>query len=580
MIKHTQNYLKIEENGESDNPYLEYVKLSIPRLLTLQDRNEFSLTYGCFDRSFWHFKTVTDFPNATCQQAVLALALLYKNDFTGNLYFGNKKILDYVIAGIKYWIKLQHKDGSVDEFFPNEHSFVATAFTTYGMAETYTVVQSDVDSSDTKDIIAAILKAGDWILRNNNLYVANQMLGASLSLLKVFRLSGDKRYLLGSEQKMDIALKLQNKEGWFYEYGGPDIGYLSLSIDFLAKYYQESRQERVLKTGMDAIRFLQYFIHPDGSAGGEYGSRNTQFILPHGLEIFSEYCDEANFILQFLYKGLKSKNSLAPLFIEDRYFSFFYLPNYVQSLYHYKPKREVKLSQKMVCIFPEAKLIRFQRAPYKIIIGVSKNGVVKIFEGEKLIFSDVGFFCEISNKKIATSQFLNLSTKLATSSISTNNGEITISIKGNFVEVYNKLPMTKYLMPFRAINYIFLRSKNLRKFFNQFLKKKLVMGKKPVPISFKKKILLRPNEIIIEDKITSSVKLKRLIIERSGTAMYNATSTCYLHHEIEKLKTDLDDLNFASYINNYGSIHLERVFNFASRTFNWQVVRKLQNSIL
>ena len=31
------------------------------------------------------------------------------------------------------------------------------------------------------------------------------------------------------------------------------------------------------------IEFLSYFIHPNGSVGGEYGSRSTTFFVPYGF---------------------------------------------------------------------------------------------------------------------------------------------------------------------------------------------------------------------------------------------------------------------------------------------------------
>ena len=48
----------------------------IPQLLTLQDRNPHSPTYGCFDRNFWQYRKV-DFPTGMAQEFVYPLALAY-----------------------------------------------------------------------------------------------------------------------------------------------------------------------------------------------------------------------------------------------------------------------------------------------------------------------------------------------------------------------------------------------------------------------------------------------------------------------------------------------------------------------
>jgi hypothetical protein len=103
----------------------------LPRLLGNLDRNPFSPTYGCFHRDYWLDKT-SDFPDAVRQFAVHALALVYKYDFPGNLYQGQPKIRDWAIAGLDFWARIQHRDGSFDEFYPYERGWVGpTAFTTY-----------------------------------------------------------------------------------------------------------------------------------------------------------------------------------------------------------------------------------------------------------------------------------------------------------------------------------------------------------------------------------------------------------------------------------------------------------------
>jgi len=111
--------------------YAKRALAQIPRLLTLQDRNSFSPTYGCFHRDYWNYKT-SDFPDAVRQCGIQALALVYKYDFPGNIYKGQTKIADWAIAGLDFWGRIQHKDGSFDEFYPYERGWVGpSAFTTY-----------------------------------------------------------------------------------------------------------------------------------------------------------------------------------------------------------------------------------------------------------------------------------------------------------------------------------------------------------------------------------------------------------------------------------------------------------------
>ena len=45
----------------SRDPLAAAALADIPKILTLQDRNPHSPTYGCFDRNYWHYKII-DFP--------------------------------------------------------------------------------------------------------------------------------------------------------------------------------------------------------------------------------------------------------------------------------------------------------------------------------------------------------------------------------------------------------------------------------------------------------------------------------------------------------------------------------------
>ena len=46
----------------------------LPRLFQMVDKNRYSPTYGSFDRSYWHYRTM-DFPCGMYQEFTLPLAL-------------------------------------------------------------------------------------------------------------------------------------------------------------------------------------------------------------------------------------------------------------------------------------------------------------------------------------------------------------------------------------------------------------------------------------------------------------------------------------------------------------------------
>ena len=60
--------------------YAQLALAEIPRLLSCQDRNSFSPSYGSFNREFWHTRTKC-FPDAIAQFGTLSLALVFAYKF-------------------------------------------------------------------------------------------------------------------------------------------------------------------------------------------------------------------------------------------------------------------------------------------------------------------------------------------------------------------------------------------------------------------------------------------------------------------------------------------------------------------
>ncbi|MAG08665.1 hypothetical protein CMO89_04275 [Candidatus Woesearchaeota archaeon] len=305
--------------------YLREVLEQMPRLLGLLDTNPLTKTYGCFDREYWHYNT-TDTPSARKQEAVLTLALLYKIKHKDNAYYNNKKILEWINAGIDFWERIQAKDGSFSEWYPNEHSFVATSFSSYAVSETLLILGSKIRNRHS--VISSLRKAGNWLKGRYEPKVQNQQSGSALSQLNIYLLTKNKCYLKDAEKKVNNLIRNQTKEGWWFEYGGPDIGYLSLTIDYLAKYYAKRPSMDLRRAIEKAVSFISYFIHPDLSAGGCYASRNTEYLIPSGFEIVGRKSSKgskagyAGAVSSFVREAINKKEAVSPFSLDDRYLSY------------------------------------------------------------------------------------------------------------------------------------------------------------------------------------------------------------------------------------------------------------------
>ena len=141
----------------SQNLFAHEALALIPKILTLQDRNPHSPTYGCFDRNFWHYKII-DFPSGMSQEFVWPLALVYSLPIPGNPFFQIPAIKEWVVAGIHFAIRSAHGDGSCDDYFPFEKAAGAAAFSLLACMESYTLL--DLQDSEMLDFFG---RRADWL---------------------------------------------------------------------------------------------------------------------------------------------------------------------------------------------------------------------------------------------------------------------------------------------------------------------------------------------------------------------------------------------------------------------------------
>ena len=253
-------------------PYLCAVLEQTPRLLGQMDRNRMSPTHGCFDRQYWQYAT-SDFPCARYQEAALTLALLYTTDTAKNPYFRNPNMKEWVNAALAFWPRLQSRDGSLSEWYPNEHSFVATAFGVYAISEALLVMGKE--AGDRRHLIDCLEKSARWLSGRHERLAQNQECGAAAAMYNMYLLTGNAKYRQNAEERVLLLSGMQDSEGWFGEYGGADIGYLSLALFYLGDMYKKSGMPKLKEIIQKASGFMAHFVHPDGTFGGTYGSRNT-----------------------------------------------------------------------------------------------------------------------------------------------------------------------------------------------------------------------------------------------------------------------------------------------------------------
>ena len=516
----------------------------IPRLLSNQDRNRYSPTFGCFHRDYWLDKS-SDFPDAVRQFAVHALALVYKYDFPGNIYKGQPLIREWAIAGLDFWAGMQHGDGSFDEFYPYERGWVGpTGFTTYTAVEAYRLLQDEVPSDAADRILEAVRRAARFIARGQSEedHLANHYAMAYLAVSKAYRLLGDPELENGLKRLWHGFLGYHNaSEGWSREYDGTDPGYLSATISFLAKVYQSDPDPEILEVLTKAVEFCSYFVYPDGFYAGSLGSRNTVHFYPHGFEILGGEVHLATSVAERMLQALSEGKLAPPEVVSDRYVAY-RVSEYLQAYLDYSP-RPLELQRlpyerpPFTHYFPGSRIECRRTESEFVVANLAKGGVVKAFDvrSGKLLLDDSGIIGRLDNGRIVTSQWIDPAYECKTN----GNGW---EVEGYLQAVPSGRPFSvlKHIL-FRVVLFIFGRIPRFSHLLKGYIRRTLILGQRSIPVRFHRRFEVASDAITLTDELImeKKVRLVELTIGGQFFVRYVPQSRYFQGQELESGSRDL-----------------------------------------
>lgn len=522
--------------------YLKPVLDSAPRLLGLLNRNVSSSSYGSFDREFWHYNTV-DFSCARKQEAVLTLTLLYLINHENNKYYQKSEILEYIKAAMIFWTKIQNKNGSFNEWYPNEHSFVVTSFSTYAVSESLLLLKDQIPRDEYFTVIGSLKKAGDWLMGRNETRVMNQQTGAAIALFNLYLLTDNIAYRDSSKKKISLLDQRQSDEGWFLEYGGPDIGYLSLAIDYLSKYYVKTKDDSVKGILDRALGFIKYFIQPNFVAGGEYTSRNTEYLIPHGFELLSRTNEDARFAVSIIRKALLNKESFPALF-DDRYLTYVGY-TWLQAFQDADPEMDGQIedtisehfSKSFRKHFKESGLLVINDEDKHLIVNSKKGCSFRIFDKSSgRTYSDSGILVN-SDKKWVTSGWL--------ADFEGEVGDASVTVSGNMWKVPDKTLTPVSNIVLRLFQMTLGRSTAVSLWIKERLRDFLITKTKPSAILYNRKMIFNKdsNELLkITDSVSAdSASISSISVFAKDTHIYVPSSRYYVDMKSAPFKREFTE---------------------------------------
>ena len=532
----------------NDNIYKETVLREVNHILSYLDRDAASSTYGCFDRKYWSWR-IGDMPNASLQYGIYPLTWIWKNDSTEK-YKGNKNLFEWIVAAINFWVKIQNRNGSFNQFFPNEQSVGTTYYTLSAVLYAFENIKDLIDSELKIKIENAIAKSSDFVLKNDEDYaiISNHIALFAYVNLKLGRIRNDSRFKEKALKQLDTVFENQSAEGWFMEYEGADPGYQTQCIYYLSECYLLTGDSQIvdkIKKGIE--EFLVYFFHPDGSFGGEYGSRNTEIIYPAGFEMLKEKISACREITRFVHKNI-SEGKLVSLDSLDDENLLRLSTNYLLSAQYTDQEAEdnphslLPFNNSAVeKDFNEAGISVRGNDKYYSITNFKKGGIIKVFNNKSktLVYEDNGYFLEI-NGSIVTNQIMQDTLPVI------NKSEIILD--ACFYEVLGEMLTPAKNVVLRTLALTLFRDLYIANLFRKLLVRRAFTGKKKCNIRLNRTIKYLEGGIIIEDTITKDARLNidRHLLGRKAYAVKMASSNYHSDKdliEIERKPLDIKELN-------------------------------------
>ncbi|HSA55898.1 MAG TPA: hypothetical protein VLE53_09345 [Gemmatimonadaceae bacterium] len=507
-----------------------------PRTLGLMDREPLSPTAGCCDRTFWAWK-FTDFPGARFQEALCVLGFLHATRRPDNPYWNNPRVLAWIELGLRFWMRQQHRDGSFDEAYPHERSLAATAFTAFYVAEALGFCGEALDPTTRADARSALARAGAWLCRNDETHgvLSNHLAAAAAALRHIHVLTDSRECAQRSDFFLERIVGRQSREGWYEEYGGADPGYQTHGSFYLARIWELTGSAHLLESLQRSTAFLTHCLHPDGSLGGEYASRNTQTYYPAAFEMLAGVDDAALAIARTMRASV-TNGAAACLGGIDAYNYFPLLNNLV---FAYRAASDGAAGDRSDAMmepapgrvwFPDAGLLRVRTACATVLVGTSKGGVVKVFSGARraLSLSDCGFLGRLHDGRLCSTQYLDRARPTEVS-----DGRVVVS--GFMMECARPTMSPFRFLAFRLFMLTVGGLPALARWLKGQLVRVLITRRRALAITFRRTIEITPRELVVEDELAGA-DLSRLAGLWRGahfTTVHMGSSRYFIAQEIQ-----------------------------------------------
>ena len=190
-------------------------------------------------------------------------------------------------------------------------------------------------------------------------------------------------------------------------------------MHYLAQIYSIKPSPELKLALGKSLGFLKYFAHPDGTFGGEYGSRRTEIYYPGGIALLAGEFPDAACLHKYMLSSIEA-GSTVTLADVDMGNTAPLLNSYILALDAEKsvstpsalPFQEPNVNKD----FPLSGFAVRSRKNFYLILGSSNGGVVKVFDKKSgtLVMDDCGVLGVNNKKEKITTQSTQLNNAMRT----------------------------------------------------------------------------------------------------------------------------------------------------------------------
>ncbi|MBX6320716.1 MAG: hypothetical protein IRY94_02705, partial [Rhodospirillaceae bacterium] len=292
---------------------------------------------------------------------------------------------------------------------------------------------------------------------------------------------------------------------------------------------------------------------------GRLGSRGTAHVFPYGAEHFAGSIPAAAALAARWRRDHAAGRLPAPADVDDRYFAYFYLPQFALAWAHAAPTLPpVDLVPEEVTTLPGAGLVVVRRRGWSATVSTRLGGALAVQREDGAPAYLLGYEVGLAGGGGLVSHHWQAPPEPP--QVARQDRTVTVRVRSRFAAARRGQPLVRWAVPFRALTRL-LACGRLAEAFHALIKRRMVNPRPTARIEMWRSLAIGPHEVAVRDEIRLRDRAAR--VTRLAPAGHIAPHSPSARQDPgEALGVDLD-ADAAARLVRDGRLVIERRFNLS-----------------